>query len=321
VTSASGIAAACDLVQTSSFKDPLQSQASINTLPARLLSSVLNGQTDKLLNGVNSSSLHAVCGPSKSAASTNTSQKEAIALDQEGLLPPVGVVVQDQLGVPITSWQLGKQTKVKAKVQSDTGAVAVLEGQTQLVPEQGRATFSGMRLLGQPGGNFSVTFSVNQLSSGALDLDYQSAPLLFTLQPCSVGQVVQLSPQGFPSGCTTCQAPLYSFDPMSNDCLKCPPAAAACGGAEMRPKPGFYQWHPLSTQLLECPNALSCKPQDEALAAVQRLALEQVNGVLGEKPRSAAATLRGDRLTDLYQQLQCAEGKHLLQYCGTLDLY
>ena len=287
-----------------------QNQANINTLPARLLSAVLDANSEQPLQLMNTSTIHGRCGQDLEKRSV-VAPRPVITLDEDGMLPPVGVLVQDQLGAPLASWQLSKQTKVEAKVQSTNGAVAVLEGQSQLVPDQGQATFAGMRLLGPPGGNFTVFFAVSQLASGAIPLEYQSAPLNFSLRPCTVGQVVQISQQGFLIGCTTCQPPLYSFDPTSTGCLKCPAKAAQCGGGEMRPRAGFFQWHPLSTELMECPHVRSCNSDDKALAVLQAAAVQAASAarIAGSSRESKLAILRDERMAELYQQLQCSEGE------------
>jgi hypothetical protein len=212
------------------------------------------------------------------------------------------------------------------------------------VPEGGSARFNNLQLLGPPGEKFMVYFTLQQISATASSEQLQSptlspgllgalsSPLLVQLPACKAGQVVRLSSQGLASGCTSCSAPLFSFNPRSSACTRCPSQSLKCGGAQMLPKSGYFQWHPLSPQLLECPDARACKPDAAALQRMQEIqaaavASVAVGGGQGGSARrkltsvaaavvktttpgsSSSSNANSSSISEFeYQQLQCTEG-------------
>ena len=218
----------------------------------------------------------------------------------------------------------------RGNIEGSSGVRAYLEGQTQLVPQDGLVRFSNLQLLGPPGDKFIVYFTAQQISStapaAASPLAARSMSLLVQLPECKAGQVVRLSSQGLPSGCTTCSAPLFSFDPRLSSCIQCPPQSSKCGQAQMLPKPGYFQWHPLSPQLLQCPDAWACKPDESGFQRMQELqtaaaanvsAVSTANGSSFRRKLSATAAVTEDGSSssssrtgmDLeFQQLQCTDG-------------
>ena len=321
-----------------------------STIPARI--SMEGGEvgSDSLsLSNSSSSGSVGVCRPLLQGSLR--ADEGPLLLGRDSVLPPVQVAVQDELGSLVMSEQLVQQITVAVKARhvsrrrydqeqpnnssnsSSTNMVGVMEGQTQLVPNQGLASFSDLQLMGPPGEVFNVTFSLQQLSSGEITLEGSAPSLLVQLPSCQPGQVVKLSGQGLPIGCATCRAPLFAFNTHSNECLKCSPHSSKCGGSEMLADDGYFQWHPLSTQLLECPDPNACKAgNNEALRIIQQRfvgimydngSAENKTGRNKKRNSSSSSDGRGwsgrklaqdnsssgsTGLYDIYQQLQCAEG-------------
>ena len=90
---------------------------------------------------------------------------------------------------------------------------------------------------------------------------------MVTVQPCSVGQVQEVSQPV----CTTCLPSTFSLDPEHYHCDACPANANCSGGAAFIPPEGSWHSGPNSTNIVECPHAAACQGNRSALLACKQV--------------------------------------------------
>jgi hypothetical protein len=139
-------------------------------------------------------------------------------LDASGLLPPMTVTVVDHMGQLLAS-TVAQKLAVELECQALTpNSSCRVAGVTRQTPWNSSAGFESIKLFGQPGQQYRISFVLRLPSQQTTGQQGNSSTLLLSTPGCSAGQAIT------GSGCYNCSNPYYSFGPPSGKiCFYWPP--------------------------------------------------------------------------------------------------
>lgn len=123
-----------------------------------------------------------------------------------------------------------------------TSLSGVLSGQLQALASSGQFIFSEFSTFAEPGSNFTVTVTVNDLSLN----------VTFVQRTCALGEIYKNKT------CESCRTGTYSLILNGTACKLCPKGAECREGYQLFPKPSYWRPHLNFSGVLSCPWSESC---------------------------------------------------------------